>query len=125
MGADRTRIGIIGAGAIGCVVGGLLARAGHDVTLVDQWPEHVEQIKTAGLRLSGSCGEHLVPVTALHLHELATVREPFEAVFVEVLRHRVGHPARGGSSASARRGGRRLPERHQRPPGRGGENVGM
>ena len=44
MGADRTRIGIIGGGAIGCVVGGLLARAGHDVTLVDQWPEHVELI---------------------------------------------------------------------------------
>jgi len=84
MGADRTRIGIIGGGAIGCVVGGLLARAGHDVTLVDQWPEHVEQIKQAGLRLSGSCGEHLVRLPALHLHELATVREPFELAFVAV-----------------------------------------
>ena len=29
------RIGIIGAGAIGSVVGGLLTKAGHDVTLVD------------------------------------------------------------------------------------------
>ena len=84
MASEKTRIGIIGAGAIGCVVGGLLARAGHDVTLVDAWPEHVEQIKTAGLRLSGSCGEHLVSVPALHLHELATVREPFEMVFVAV-----------------------------------------
>ena len=84
MSAQRARIGIIGAGAIGCVVGGLLARAGHDVTLVDPWPEHVEQIKSSGLRLSGSCGEHLVPVKALHLHELAQVREPFEAAFVAV-----------------------------------------
>jgi len=84
MGAERARIGIIGAGAIGCVVGGLLARAGHDVTLVDPWPEHVEQIKAAGLRLSGSCGEHVVPIPALHLHELATVRVPFELVFVAV-----------------------------------------
>src|SRR4029453_17992579 len=84
MGSEKTRIGIIGAGAIGCVGGGLLAGAGHDVTLVDPWPEHVEQIKIAGLRLSGSCGEHLVPVPALHLHELATVREPFEVVFVAV-----------------------------------------
>jgi ketopantoate reductase len=25
------RIGIVGAGAIGCVVGGLLTRAGHDL----------------------------------------------------------------------------------------------
>ena len=36
------RIGIIGAGAIGSVVGGLLTKAGHDVSLIDQWPEHVE-----------------------------------------------------------------------------------
>ena len=58
------RIGIIGAGAIGCVVGGLLTKAGHDVTLVDQWPEHVETMKQRGLRLSGTCGEHTIPNTA-------------------------------------------------------------
>ena len=34
----KTRLGIVGAGAIGSVVGGLLAKAGHDVTLIDQWP---------------------------------------------------------------------------------------
>ena len=51
------RIGIIGAGAIGCVVGGLLTKAGHDVTLVDQWPEHIETMKSRGLKLSGTCGE--------------------------------------------------------------------
>jgi 2-dehydropantoate 2-reductase len=84
MSAQKTRIGIIGAGAIGCVVGGLLARAGHDVTLADPWPEHVEQIKASGLRLSGSCGEHLVPVPALHLGEFGQVREPFDAMFVAV-----------------------------------------
>ena len=84
MAGNKTRIGIMGAGAIGCVVGGLLARAGHDVTLVDAWPEHVAQIKAAGLRLSGSCGEHLVPVRALHLHELQGETEPFDAVFVAV-----------------------------------------
>lgn len=80
----NTRIGIVGAGAIGCVVGGLLTRAGHDVTLVDQWPEHVEAMKRNGLRLSGTCGEHLVPVRALHLHEAQGLREPFDAVFVAV-----------------------------------------
>ncbi|HXG04855.1 MAG TPA: 2-dehydropantoate 2-reductase [Candidatus Binatia bacterium] len=78
------RIGIIGAGAIGCVVGGLLTRAGHDVTLIDQWPEHVETMKRAGLRLSGTCGEHRVPVTALHLHEVQAIAEPFEALFIAV-----------------------------------------
>src|SRR6266404_4815712 len=56
------RIGIIGAGAIGSVVGGMLTKAGHDVTLIDQWPDHVEAMKKVGLRLSGTCGEHLFSV---------------------------------------------------------------
>jgi 2-dehydropantoate 2-reductase len=78
------RIGIIGAGAIGSVVGGCLAKAGHDVTLIDQWPEHVETIRAKGLRLSGTIGDFVVPVKALHIHELQSVREPFDAVFVAV-----------------------------------------
>jgi len=78
------RIGIVGAGAIGCVVGGLLTRAGHDVTLIDQWPEHVETLKRQGLRLSGTCGDHIIPVTALHLHEVQRITTPFDAVFVAV-----------------------------------------
>ncbi len=78
------RIGIVGAGAIGSIVGGLLTRAGRDVTLVDQWPEHVEAMRTRGLRLSGTCGDHLVPVTALHLHEAQAIAQPFDAVFVAV-----------------------------------------
>ena len=78
------RIGIIGAGAVGSVVGGLLTRAGHDVTLVDQWPQHVEAMKRDGLRLSGSCGEHRVPVRALHLHEAQSIEEPFDTVFIAV-----------------------------------------
>jgi 2-dehydropantoate 2-reductase len=78
------RIGVLGAGAIGSVVGGMLTRAGHDVTLIDQWPEHVEAMKSRGLRLSGTIGDFVVPVRALHLHELQTVAEPFDAVFVAV-----------------------------------------
>jgi 2-dehydropantoate 2-reductase len=78
------RIGIVGAGAIGCVVGGMLTRAGHDVTLVDQWPEHVETMKRSGLRLSGTIGEHTVPVQAIHLHEMQLITRPFDAVFVAV-----------------------------------------
>ena len=78
------RIGIIGAGAIGCVVGGLLTKAGRDVTLIEQWPEHVEAMKTKGLRLSGTCGDHLIPVRALHIHEAQLIETPFDAAFVAV-----------------------------------------
>jgi len=79
-----TRIAVLGAGAIGSVVGGMLTRAGHDVTLIDQWPEHVEAMRAKGLRLSGTIGDFVVPVRALHIHELQTVTEPFDAVFVSV-----------------------------------------
>src|SRR3989442_2609842 len=84
MGVWTMRIGIIGAGAIGCVVGGMLTKAGRDVTLIDQWPEHVEAMKRPGLRLSGTCGDHVIRVKALHVHELQRVTEPFDAVFIAV-----------------------------------------
>jgi 2-dehydropantoate 2-reductase len=79
-----TRIGIIGVGAIGSVVGGMLTKAGRDVTLIDQWPDHVDTMKKGGLRLSGTCGEHLIPVKALHLHEVQALPDPLDAVFVAV-----------------------------------------
>lgn len=43
------RIAVMGAGAVGCYFGGLLARAGHAVTLIAR-PEHVSAITQHGLR---------------------------------------------------------------------------
>ena len=37
----------------------MLTKAGRDLTLIDQWPEHVETIRRVGLRLSGTVGEQL------------------------------------------------------------------
>jgi len=34
----KKRIAIVGAGAVGCYLGGHLARNGSDVTLIDPWP---------------------------------------------------------------------------------------
>jgi 2-dehydropantoate 2-reductase len=42
---------IVGAGAIGGVTGASLARAGHDVLLVDQSADHVAAINAAGLTI--------------------------------------------------------------------------
>src|SRR5690349_9364956 len=80
----KTRLGIVGAGAIGCVVGGLLTKAGHDVTLLDQWPEHVETMRRRGLRLTGTCGDHTIAVNALHFHEAQSIAAPFELLFIAV-----------------------------------------
>src|SRR3954468_18846932 len=53
------RIAILGAGAMGSVFGGRLALAGHDVTLVDVWREHMDAVARHGLTISSSSGETL------------------------------------------------------------------
>ncbi len=78
------RIGIMGAGGIGSVVGGLLAEGGHDITLIDQWPEHVEKIKADGLIVETRTGKHLTHSKAIHIHELQLETEPFDAAFIAV-----------------------------------------
>lgn len=57
------RIAVIGAGAVGSVIGGLLARAGEDVTLIGR-ELHVSAINAHGLLIDGALGEIRVPVAA-------------------------------------------------------------
>jgi 2-dehydropantoate 2-reductase len=53
-----------GAGAIGGTLGASLARAGHDVTLVDIATDHVDAINANGLRITGPITEFTVRLTA-------------------------------------------------------------
>ena len=46
----RIKVAVMGAGAVGCYYGGMLARAGHDVVLIAR-PAHVEAIARSGLRM--------------------------------------------------------------------------
>ena len=57
------RVAVIGAGAIGSVIGGLLARAHEDVTLVGRRP-HVDAVNRNGLRIDGALGAMRVRVKA-------------------------------------------------------------
>ena len=45
---QNSKIVVMGAGAVGCYFGGMLARAGHDVTLIAR-PNHVQAIQKDGL----------------------------------------------------------------------------
>jgi len=52
---------------MGSVFGGHLALAGHDVTLVDTWREHMEAVAAAGLELRTPGGDCVtVPMRATH-----------------------------------------------------------
>jgi 2-dehydropantoate 2-reductase len=76
-------IAVVGAGAVGGYVGGHLARAGCNVVLIDQWAEHVDQIKRAGMRFGGTVGDYDVPARALHVHETQQlVSTPVDIAFI-------------------------------------------
>lgn len=57
------RVTVMGAGAVGCYFGGMLARAGHAVTLVAR-PLHVEAIRRDGLRMETRSFDERVRVDA-------------------------------------------------------------
>jgi 2-dehydropantoate 2-reductase len=58
------KVGILGAGAVGCAYGHLLRRGGQDVILVDVWAEHVEQIRQHGLTIEGAGAPSAGPIEA-------------------------------------------------------------
>src|SRR5207248_8701587 len=57
------RVAVMGAGAVGCYFGGMLARAGAPVTLIGR-PLHSEAITRAGLFLEGMHFQQRIPVAA-------------------------------------------------------------
>ena len=57
------KVAVMGAGAVGCYYGGMLARAGHDVVLIGR-PRHVEAINRHGLRLEAQTFDEHVPLSA-------------------------------------------------------------
>ena len=82
------RIAVMGAGAVGGYVGGHLSRLGHDVTLIDAWPEHVQAIRAGGLELTGLTAEEFVTVQVpiLHLTEVQSFskQRPIDIAIVSV-----------------------------------------
>ncbi len=54
---------ILGAGAVGCFYGGMLARAGREVVLIGR-AAHVDAVRCAGLRMQTQSFDERVPVPA-------------------------------------------------------------
>ncbi len=81
------RVLVFGAGAIGSVLGGFLAKSGHQVTLLGR-PWHLDVVRREGLRISGIWGTHHIRTmtTAVRWEELFGL-PPFDWVFVCVKAH--------------------------------------
>lgn len=46
------RIAGVGTGAVGGYTGAHMAQAGEDVTFIDMWPAHVDEMKANGLPIT-------------------------------------------------------------------------
>ena len=53
-------ITVVGAGAMGSIYAGLLADAGNQVSVVDIWQDHIDEISMNGLRIQGASGDRLI-----------------------------------------------------------------
>lgn len=80
---SKTRVAVVGAGAVGGYIGGKLAQAGHDVRMIDGWVAHVEQIRRHGLVIAEPGKTETVRVQAMHLCDVqALIRSPIEVALV-------------------------------------------
>ena len=75
------RIAVIGAGGVGGVFGGLLARAGNEVSFVARG-EHLQAIRAGGLRVHGPWGAFAVRCPAAAAPEDLSSSGPFDVVLV-------------------------------------------
>ena len=58
------KICILGSGALGSTIGGVLTESGSEVYLIDKWAEHVNTMKRQGLRLREDASDRLIRVRA-------------------------------------------------------------
>ncbi|WP_404457616.1 ketopantoate reductase family protein [Oceanobacillus kapialis] len=63
------RIGIMGAGSLGTIIGAFISKGGHDVDLIDIFKEHVEALNERGAILTGTVNE-TIPVKAITPSEM-------------------------------------------------------
>jgi 2-dehydropantoate 2-reductase len=84
------RVAIVGAGGVGSLLGGLLARAGHEVAFVARGAQ-LAALRERGLRVEGARGSFHVPQVEA-ADDPASLR-PAEAVLVAVKGWQVGEVA--------------------------------
>lgn len=80
----RPRMAVLGTGAQGAGIGADLIRAGHDVTLIEQWPAHVDAMRGRGIEVRLPLETVVTPAQPVHFCDVATLREPFDIVLLLV-----------------------------------------
>lgn len=78
------KIAVLGTGANGSCLAADLTRAGHDLTLIDQWPAHVEKMKADGVTINMPDETLQVTVRSEHMCDVCGLNEQYDVVFLMV-----------------------------------------
>lgn len=81
---SELKIAFVGTGAQGAAIGADFIEAGHDVTFIEQWPDHVNAMNAHGLTVNLPSRIIHANVCAKHLCQVAEIRERFDLVFLAV-----------------------------------------
>lgn len=77
------KILVFGAGALGCVVGGFMKKAGHEVVLIGR-TDVVEAIRHEGLNISGIWGNHYIPDIPIFTEVSTEWKGQFDLILISV-----------------------------------------
>jgi len=84
----RRRIAVVGGGAVGGYIAAHLAADKQDVIVVDAWPEHVEAIRSEGLKIVGMIPSESMQtrIPAMHITEVQALAKssPIDIAIVSV-----------------------------------------
>jgi 2-dehydropantoate 2-reductase len=97
------RICILGAGGLGLVLGGWLARSGAELTLVAR-PAHVDAIRARGLHLSGIRGDAVIRERIRALASASDAEGSFDYLILGVKARDTGDALAGAGQLRARVG---------------------
>lgn len=76
------KIAVLATGANGSCISADLVDAGLDVTMIDQWPAHVEAMRRNGLTIHAGGETRNRRVEAHHLCDVCTLNETFDVVLL-------------------------------------------
>ena len=76
------KIAVLATGANGSCIAADLTRSGLDVSLIDQWPAHIEAMRANGLTIKTKNGDYNVAVKAYHLCDVCTLPDKFDFVLL-------------------------------------------
>ena len=78
----KKKIAVLSSGANGSCIGADLTLAGLDVSMIDQWADHVESMRTGKLRIITDENEYKVKVKAYHISDICSLNKKFDIVFL-------------------------------------------